>query len=482
MIKDYAVLAENKLISAKLSGQRQVYVFFEISPPFDYSERVEEMAYRKFAHLGIGGFNNTPPIPLPNGDFLFYCLMSVETLTKLLSIDLIKERYRGDSFDQLFYDDYEYFKYVFTGSGERMGLTGKMEHFYGNIAEFVPGDNLKEIQPRGVFSGGPSFHLKPTLEIKERLVPSLKTICKTKDINTQNYYYFLINDFGVPLEESSHFDLEFGIQWWPSISFPAKDIVLDEALSKFGEHIPQSFTGVLLVPKNTSINDYREKINEFEGIQKKIRRMRTYLNIIYSANLKILGEIEIGENSTGNYFRKRTNLIQQNYRSWFKNFIISHSLFPIDALIESIKFSFRDLTKKDKFLFNLHRSIDSLDLARTISGDPLVSHVLIWAAIESLISPSNDSELISNMTLSLIGLNEDIVDKSSFWKQCKESYACRSKIVHSFDIPEMKDLVQHISFAESQCVALIKKIISDVIPLNKNRDDFISELRNNALK
>ncbi len=480
MTIDYSTLADEKLRTATLSGECTFYIFFEARPSFEEPGQAEDMMRRVFSALDLSYCCNTPGMPLPNGNFLFYCYVDLSTLSKLLATEGIKEGYRGDSFELLF-EKYEFFKYVFKGVGERMGFSGKMEPFYGSLSEFVPGDRLNEIYPTGVFSGGPSFELKPSAETRKKMLPEVNNFT-IEGIEPEKYYYFLIGDFGVYLEDMPYLDLGFGIQWWPSVNFPASDIVLNNLVAEYSDLARQTFTGVLLVPKNSDIKEHREKMFAVQEMRRNIRRLRTFFDIKHNSNMKILGEVELGVSDDGRYFKQTATIGEQFYTTWSKNYRIPHSVFNKNFLVESVELSFMKPTRKEKFISSLQRSIDSLDLARTIGGDSLVSHVLVWASIEAIISPEDDRELISNMTLSLLGLQDSVVEKSEFWSKCKESYAIRSKIVHSFEIPEQEKLFDNIMFAERECERLLKKVILEVIPSRISKDDFIKRLRALALQ
>jgi hypothetical protein len=168
------------------------------------------------------------------------------------------------------------------------------------------------------------------------------------------------------------------------------------------------------------------------------------------------------------------------YRFWSEKFLLQKACFPTSSLIDAVEFCFAEPKKKGLQRY-IHRSIDSLDLARSLMSDSPLAHIIVWAAIEALLSPSDKAELISNISLSFIGLQPHVEDKMEFWDIAKKSYNVRSSIVHSFDIPEQKELLETLAFAEEQCLKVLKFAVSEPTEEGWMRDDLTFYLRSRAL-
>lgn len=348
----------------------------------------------------------------------------------------------------------------------------------------VPGDIVEDHNVPAMFAGGVTTSV-PGMPLPEEQAAKYIPHPPSKDNNQKEidptlYYFFLMDNFGINLSGDSYLALPFGLQWWPSSYFPFEDVILDRLASPHSMSGNQTFTGILLVPKNTKASTPKERTEAYQKIQIQVKRARTYLDISNSAKMRIVGDVELGSNQNGIY-KSRVN-VENPYpcRAWSDNYLLQKAYFPSASLVEAVEFCFGELKKKGLHKY-IRRSIDSLDLARSLMSDSPLAHIIVWSAIEALLSPSDKAELISNISLSLIGLQPPTVDKMEFWDSAKKSYNIRSNIVHSFDIPEQKQLLESLSFAEEQCLNVLKFAISQPMKEGWGRDDLILFLKKKAL-
>jgi hypothetical protein len=477
-------------LKSQPSGSRLiVYFFIEIEAQDEFHPlRREEIAGYWIRENCLFSqpvnVTNTPPIHLPGQKMLLYCVSgNAVFLSEALQQESFADAYRGESWDELFRRNYEYWEYAFQAQATRRTLQNDKAGYYrGNFAELVPGDKFEACYAPGVFQGGPpSKELILTTEQRELYLPKPPVSDDSiKSVDPANFHYFLVNCFGVDLDGSSHFISKSGLQWWPSCCFPADSIVLDN-LTPVGSFLEtQTFTGVLLVPKNQEGTTHKEELKSLQDAQVVARRIRTLLNIISNAKMRILGDVSLVRSGRGGHLSKRMVNLEglYTYRYWDGE-ICSQACYPSALLDTAIDLATATPPKK-QLLSLLQRALDSLDLARSHSADRSISLVLIWAAIETLISPSNKSELAANLTLHLMGLQKD-VNKAIFWDAVKGSYAMRSDIVHAFDLPEEMALEDSIRFTENQCVKLMQYVIQEALPSGMMKDEMTKGLRNKAL-
>ena len=135
---------------------------------------------------------------------------------------------------------------------------------------------------------------------------------------------------------------------------------------------------------------------------------------------------------------------------------------------------------KEKSLHGaLTRAIDSLNLARELALRP-ISLVLLWTAIESLISPGKDDDsLTTNLALTLVGLNAPLSGPQAFFVRAKKEYGLRSSIVHSFRVPADIEIADARVFAHKQACDLIRAA-RDAATQGISRDEFRLRLQRQA--
>ncbi|WP_139800677.1 hypothetical protein [Geothermobacter hydrogeniphilus] len=427
---------------------------------------------------------NIPTIPLPNGNHFYHFTTTRDALINILSDPEGAITFRGKTYEDLFYSDYEYWHYVFQARAKRRTLSGREQTIHGPFSELVPGDTLVSHGIPGSIGRGSTDVSKLSLPDKhyERYVPQAPVDDGAQeDVSPTQYLFFLIDNFGVPLEGVSHLNLPYGVQWWPASKFPADDILLDNLVLPNSFEAQKTFTGVLLVPFNQHEISHAEKTQLLKEVQKIVKRIRSYLHINHSAKMRIIGEVQFAY-SNNNLYKQRINIYDYPiYRCWSETTPIRHSLFPVQHLIDAIDFAFYEPARKKDIKKLLIRAVDSLDLARTLGTDPVVAQIIIWSAIETLISPNSKTELVTNMVFCLMGLHEDRTSRLEFWERVKDSYQLRSDIVHSFDIPDEEDLLEALEFTEHQCLSLMKFVTSVAIPNGWSRDELTKELKKRAL-
>lgn len=434
---------------------------------------------KELEHLSL---SNVPGIPLPSGEWLFYCRVSQPDLVVFLENPDLQERYIADSWLDLFHSDYEHWDLVFGAETQRISMSGKFEHWRGTFAELQPGD--AEIRPYvpAVFSGDNLPELVLSTEQRERFIPN---IVVDEDVVTDppsnELIYFFVDGFGVDLGKSGAVELEDGIHWWPAAAFPSAPFIFQHLSDPFDPYFSHgTFTGVLTVPFPDVPLDDNERLEFVTVARTRVRRLRTLLHVLYEVRLDLIAEFFFYEyeGSSGSLHRE---LYGNRYYRYplVQHGPIRRTRYHSDVLRAATELAFA--TPKGKALAKfIHRSLDSLDLARSLSDLP-VSHVLTWAAIESIISPTDHSELIANMTLCLMGLQSPHVDRARFWDAAKRSYKIRSTIVHSFDFPDPEQLTEAFGFAEEQLTAVLRYAVLEGIRLNLSKDTLTSNLRGRGL-
>jgi len=425
--------------------------------------------------------DNIPSIGLPNGKCLFYCRFRSQDFIKFLEHLETDNYYVADSWEDLFYSGYEFLEFVFNADGTRAVFFGEDTHFNCRLSELQVGDHVDNITVPGLFAGDQTPVLSIDQTFAEHYFP-LSSI-KESDVNSNNltkFFFFFVENFSIVTDEKSYLQLEGGVQWWPSISFPGAELfAVNYKNERLNGMPPLPPSGVLLVPMNDKHDSYQRRYEGLELAAVSVQRLRTSLSLICNASLIVRGKGFISKGQNGQLHSQLHIEMDTGYRKFNCTHWVRQTLFPPSIIQKASEIAF-SIPKKKNLLSYVQSAIDSLDLARSINNKA-ISHILIWASLEAIISPSDKSELISNMTLCLLGLNNDLSNRLEFWNEAKKSYSIRSKIVHGFELPADNDcLTKAIQFSDSQCCKIIQYAI-DQLGSNNGRDLIIKQLREKAL-
>jgi hypothetical protein len=421
---------------------------------------------------------HTPGVQVTPGKRIFLCRSKARDAITLLSDATVAQSYRGASWSELIDHRYEFIGLVLEVEAKRRTIAGGFSNWRGKLAEVQPGDVLGACYPPVVFAGDGSDALLSLEELAEvtPIPPADDGVADSVDPN--QYAYFLMDGFGVELTGQSHIELPGGLQWWPATRFPNDKVVLNPTNIGIPNAENRTFTGVLLVRGPQTLTTMDAVHDAHAKAQTAVKRLRTLLNVRHGARVTLLGDF-LKVTVPGSGYPQQQSWYYPHYRFSSVTTPVRRTLFPSSVLTAATAFSFAQ-HGTNSLGGCAQRALDSLDLARS-ALDLAVSHVLTWAAVEAILSPSDKSELISNITLCLLGLQPDGIDRSAFWERSKASYEVRSRIVHSFKLPSHSELLAAVRFAEEQCELLLRTAIAACQGSPTSRDAFSKELRTKAL-
>jgi hypothetical protein len=357
---------------------------------------------------------------------------------------------------------------------------GEDTRLHCKLSELRVGDHVEDITVPRVFAGSEAPTLSINNAFADRFFPKASINESDRDgIDPTGFYFFFVENFSVKLDGRSHLLLEGGVQWWPSINFPGAEFFASNYKNQqLNAMSPLPPSGVILVPINDEYESDQRKNEGLELATVMVKRLRTTLNLTCNSSLIIRGKGFIRKGQNKQFHSQLYFELDTGYRKFNQTHWVCQTLFPTPLIQKATKIAFI-FPKKKNLLSYVQSALDSLDLARSINNKA-ISHILIWAGLEAIISPSDKSELISNMTLCLLGLNNDLPNRLEFWNEAKKSYSVRSKIVHGFELPaDNEALTKAIQFSDSQCSKIIMYAIGHLG--SADRDSIIKQLREKAL-
>lgn len=413
------------------------------------------------------GINWIGPLQLEDHLYLWSGRCNWQVLRDLLSRPDFVEAYLAETWDELWTSDHAHphRDVAFSAMVNRSTLKQNDLLLRVPLTKLLPGDEVVEIHPTlSVFWTedcvvGPL----PVLDwVKEKveIPPSWRSFQFSEA--PEHFAYVFVYDFAVTLTSEVPENLGQGVTWWPSRCFPHQTEVL-EALKRMprgtflsdGTEYEEMFTGVLLIPlampalKRDHLPDVLRELNS------KMGRLRLALNTIFARSFFTMGIALFRREASDKPLMldayHPANLFE--FSSQQKPLV---SLADVALLKEALEVTFMEPSKKTLPQY-IQKSLDALYMALTIN-DRSMSHVLLWASVEALLSDDDEkSGMTMNLALSLAGLHDLSRQGTAFatFKQAKDSYGARSRIVHSYSPPERKKLDQWYEFTERSSHLLI---------------------------
>ena len=400
-------------------------------------------------------------IPIPGGRHLLSGRTSRAVLLRLLADPEVAALYLAASWKELFESRFAHLGVVFEAEARRTSLRGTREYYRGKLATLVPGDELVAVYPPCVWGGDEVLNLVADDDVRSANAPrGPESDGLAANWRPAEYDYFLVDRFGPRIDGLSHLSLPFGVEWWPSVSFPGKERLLTEgSLWDAGALDRQTFTGLLLVPREINESHATEaQQKSLEVSRSRVKRLRTLLSVQEHISFDIIGEARWNKTQGDGWSLHSNRYPRFAYRTWYQSDEPWFVAASHDGLEHAVGTAFNPSTKRKDL--HLQRSIDSLDLARTIEDRPLAL-VLMWAAIEALLATGKDGNITTNVALSLAGLEKDPEKRNHVFATAKRSYGMRSNIVHGFDIPLEMELQVTAYFTERRCEEVIRYAYRD---------------------
>lgn len=413
-----------------------------------------------------------------NQVFAAHCLPA-PTARTLMKDESIASGFVGDSWESVVASEHPALKYVLDVQVEQTCLDGSREQTRVRLSEVQSGWHTRGFYVPGVRGGqtAPTVALGP-FSSWTPLPPERDGTAEQVDESDVHLFFF--SNYGVDLSGASHLDLGNGVTWWTADYFPCSE----QCYRAFSSHESmvhgcRPLTGVLAVPQSGDVGDHRTHMADFNRALQLINRLRVLLNILDDGVPYIIAYSSIrgiGQGSSGT----RNVLTGIEYRHRTSENWVRQKCYPSETLKRAASIAFSKPQGKKTILTHIQRAADSLDLSRSVH-DPNIALVLGWVALESILSPVDHSELITNMTLSMIGLADESMDFNSLWDTAKRSYKVRSNIVHSFDVPDAQELTAAHNFAQDQCVRAILAAL-DAFGDGRSRPELLKLLRQKALR
>jgi hypothetical protein len=405
---------------------------------------------------------------------VYYVRVKRPVAIRMLRDTQIAGGYLATSWSDLYESGYEYNAQVFQGDAEFVSVTGKADRITGKVADLQPGSRLLSVRPPSVFD-----REAPDLAIERarQWIPNGPDAGDLPGAPDDERHYFFVANTGVALGGSQVIDCGEGVRWWSPLAYPGSAHIQQ----MLGSHPSlQSESRPIASVVTAERRPHIEWDTDFDRARRMVYRLRVLLNLLHGASPVVIGHYSVKERRRG-----ATNLTQEvytgiRYRHRSHRFWSGPRVLAPDMLREASAVATAGARKK-KLLYHLQRALDSLDLARSLWDDPPVALLLIWAAIEALLSPSDRVELSANIALALLALGGD-GDRVGLFDEIRASYAVRSKVVHNFEVPEPKEMDAALELAATQAARAIRYAIRTGLPSGQTRDQMMTALRAAALR
>lgn len=423
---------------------------------------------------------NIPGIPVDDEWTLYLCRLRPGDIARLLGAGASTAEFVACTWRELLIEEPELARISLAFDIEYPSLNG------GTIRERLPAVDVPPnamvhgVHPPGVFAGDTVDDFSDLQGKTGALLPA-PTPCtpEVDQVDIDRFHIFFISNLSVDIAPLAALALGGGATWWPAHSFPGRE-QLTEAFVHYEPQmaVDRPLGGVITVESTLDAGSIDARRAEAEAVAIQIKRFCTLVNVLeggvpYVIARRILlsrvpgGINEIREVFTGIAYRHRTT--------------------PFGRIPKRL--GAKQVARAGRLAFGspgvkslgglVQRATDSLTLARSLT-DRAIAHVLTWSCVECLIS-QKEGELITNMSLCLLGLNAPVRDATEFWAASKTSYDVRSKIVHGFAVPEPHLLETAAEFAEFQAHALLRHACLQAELPGVTRDRLTAALRRRAL-
>ena len=433
-----------------------------------------------YSLLGGADTANIPGIAIDDESTLYLCRLRPHDTTRLFTVDGSTAAFVAGSWRELLIEEPELARMSLAFDAEYPSLNGGTTRDRMSAADIPPNAVVHGAHPPGVFAGDTVDDFSDLQANTNALLPTPTPNTPAADqVDIDNCHLFFISNLSVDIAPAAALALGGGSTWWPANRFPGREQLTD-AFVHYEPHmaVDRPLGGVIAVESRLRDGSIDERRAEADAAATQVRRFCTLINVLERgvpyliARRSLLNRVpgginEIREVFTGITYRHRTT---------------SFGRIPKRLTAAQISLAGRLAfgSPGAKSLSGLvQRATDSLTLARSIT-DRAMAHVLTWSCVECLIS-QKEGELITNMSLCLLGLNAPVRDASEFWTRSKASYTARSEIVHGFAVPEQHVLEAAAEFAEYQASTLLRHVCLEAELPGRSRDTLTVALRHRAL-
>jgi hypothetical protein len=424
---------------------------------------------------------NTPGIAIDDEWSLYFCRLRPDVITRLFTVAGSTAKFVAGSWRELLVEEPELARVSLAFDVEYPSLNGGTIRERLPAADVPPNAAVHGVHPPCVFSGDSVDDFIDLQANTDALLPEPTPVgAGTDHTDIDNYHLFFISNLSVDIAPAESLSLGGGGTWWPANRFPGHAQIA-EAFAQYEPRmaVDRPLGGVIAVEsalhQAASLDERRV---EADAALSRVKRFCTLINVLERgvpyviARRSLLNRIpggvnEIREVYTGITYRHRTAPFGR----------IPKRLTATEVSLAG-RLAFASLGAKSLGGL-IQRATDSLTLARSLT-DRAIAHVLTWSSVECLIS-QKEGELITNMTLCLLGLNAPVRNASEFWARSKASYNARSEIVHGFSVPEQEILSAVAEFAEHQASILLRHVCIQAERPGQTRDTVTSALRQRAL-
>jgi len=419
---------------------------------------------KHFEHINV----TTNNIILSNGRMFFLCRFREDiTMDKIQNSLGNTGKIIADGYENLLKSDYPYKYEIFECQGFRSAIDGTRQQYRGPLSSFVCGDEIEDfkIYPPILWAGD-SF---PNLKCKLDFLPSASEE-KIESVD-KNKIIFLTSNLGIENSKVEIFNFFEGIRWVPSILYGTKHQIFS---AHYHSDAASTFTGCLEIDIPGNIPRHgQEYVHYREDIRGKVRRLITAVSLITGARPTILKEICIHENS-----------IEFSGMTQNQNFIFGNILHTPNISGDNFQKAY-ELAIKEKgenLTGGIRNALDAIAHAN-LSWDSRITYILLWAAIEALSSDGGRDGLTIHNSLVLIGANKSNLcgGKYNLFQDYKDIYNTRSKLVHSFKVPNDEIMKKHTQISLNAFKNLFAEAVKRLDAGECKREIFAKELIKLAL-
>ncbi|MGE0270159.1 MAG: hypothetical protein AB7M05_08205 [Alphaproteobacteria bacterium] len=324
------------------------------------------------------------------------------------------------SYDELYVSDYPFKNEIFMLEGRRRKLDGAMRHIHLPISAFVPGDELEphKVYPPVAFAGDVIEERHLWDGVANSLTISDGPILQSEVSNRVIFPCDGLGVFNVPTGALSVGD----ITWRPARLFGVDHQAFQVWPKR--DDAPM-FTGAFEFAMPDKLGASR--FNLIRDSRAKLFRILTALSLTSEASPIALSEIVIEGRSLG--FDRVPRL---GNLGWIETSLPNKPNVNVSVVTAAIKIATN--AKGGRLSRGIKSALDALAHAR-FSWDSRIGYILLWAAIESLVTLDNREGLSTNVALALLGAGGPSADALDRFNSIKAAYGVRSTLVHNFNAP-----------------------------------------------
>lgn len=422
---------------------------------------------------------------LPDDRAVFLLRASAKDMLRLLS-DGRESAFLATSWSELLLTHAEVAAHVLHAAVEHPTLSGGTTPMRMALADVPPGAEVSSVwAPEVLVEEDGQRGVEPESRWRALIPMPISLVGMADAADPTALHTFFLDGVAFDLElGASGLDLAPGVKWWTPVEYPGRAEHLQAFIASGADGVADErmLTGVLTIEHGPEARTESEKRADFEDATTRVSRLCVLLNTLYGCLPHIVARASIFSRTPTSESGSRDILMGIPWRHWQAHrFEHVPRRIPPGQALEAAKVAFARPPKKGQSLLEASvRAADALVAARSIR-DSASSHVLLWSAIEALLS-EKEPGLISTVTLRLLGLQAPVPDAVAFWRDSKRSYDARSAIAHGNTLPRAESIAAASAFADCQLRILMRHVLRKLKDGETSRDAMRDELLHRTLR